>query len=150
LRAADLVVFSAANVVNVLVAALFLARWRGFERAEYVLGLAVVAMIVPVCAAAALNAVARREWWTVVLPLVLAVYLLAELLLDYVFQVPFRETTLLWPYIAVFYAALWGMIGYSFLIGKPYGAVTLVTYFVQLGVMIFTHAKGGLHGGPSA
>jgi hypothetical protein len=142
-------VFGAANGVNVLVAALFVVRWRGFERAEYAIGLAVIAMIVPAGAAAALNAAARREWWTVVLPLVLAAYLLAELLLDYVFQIPFRETALLWPYIVLFYAGLWGMIGYSFLMGKPFGAVTLVTYFVQLGVMIFTHAKGGLHGGPT-
>ncbi len=150
MKTADLVVFGAANLINVLLAVLFYVRWRGLERVEYVLGLIIVAMIVPVCAAAASNAVARREWWSVVLPLVLALYLLIELLLDYIFKIPFRETGLLWPYIAVFYAGVWAMVGYSFLMGRRFGAVTLVTYFIQLGVMIFSHVKGGLHGGPSA
>ena len=150
MRTADLVVFGAANVVNLLLAVLFYVRWRGLERVEYVLGLVIVSMIVPVCAAAASNALARREWWSFVLPLVLALYLLIELLLDYVFKIPFRETGLLWPYIVVFYAGVWAMIGYSFLMGRVFGAATLATYFIQLGVMIFTHTKGGLHGGPSA
>ena len=150
MRIADLVIFVAANLVNVLLAVLFYVRWKGLERVEYVLGVVIVAMIVPVCAAAASNAFARRELWSVALPLVLALYLLTELLLDYVFQIPFRDTALLWPYVIVFYAGVWAMIGYSFLMGKGFGATTLATYFVQLAVMIFTHAKGGLHGGPSS
>lgn len=150
MKAADLAVFGAANLVNVLLAVLFYVRWRGLERVEYVLGLIIISMIVPLCAAAASNIIARREWWSFVLPLVLVLYLLIELLLDYVFKIPFRDTGLLWGYIIVFYAGIWATIGYSFLIGKKFGAVTLATYFIQLGVMIFTHAKGGLHGGPSA
>jgi len=149
-RAADAIVFGAANFINVMLAVLFLVRWRGLAKAEYYIGLSIVAMIVPVCAAAAANAAARREWWTVALPLILAVYLLAELLLDYVLKIPFRETWLAWPYILSFYLGLWMMIGYSFLMGRAFGAATLVTYFIQLGAMIFTHVKGGLHGGPPA
>ena len=114
MRIADLVIFVAANLVNVLLAVLFYVRWKGLERVEYVLGVVIVAMIVPVCAAAASNAFARRELWSVALPLVLALYLLTELLLDYVFQIPFRDTALLWPYVIVFYAGVWAMIGYSF------------------------------------
>ena len=144
-RIIDIGVFVVANLVNLLITVLFIARFRGAQRLEYNLGLIVVAMIVPLAVAIALNFIGKREWWTVVLPLMLILFLLAELLLDYVFKVPFRETALLWPYILLYYAGLMAMIGYTFLVGKVFGAVTLVTYFIQLAVMLYTHLHKGLH-----
>jgi len=143
----DLCVFAVANLTNLLMAGIFLARFRGAGggRVEYNLGLVAVAMIIPLVVVIIVNLVGKRELWTVVLPAVLVVYLLAEFLLDYVFKIPFRQNALLWPYIFLYYAGLMAMIGYTFLVGKVYGAVTLVTYFIQLGIMLYTHLKKGIH-----
>jgi hypothetical protein len=51
----DFLLFLIANVVNLLVTGVFLARAKGFQRAEYVLGLAVVAMALPIMTIVFLN-----------------------------------------------------------------------------------------------
>jgi hypothetical protein len=60
-------------------------------------------------------------------------------------KLDFRSTALLWPYLLVFYVALMGMIGYSFLIKKSFGYVTLCTYFLALLATWYSYAKVG-HG----
>jgi len=143
--AVDLSVFVSANLFNVLLIGAFLCRPRGLRRAEKALGLAMVALTVPFSLALFFNLAAGREWWTVVLPGIMIVHLLVETLLDYVLQVDFRSTALLGPYLLVFYLAQMGMIGYSFLIGKFFGAITLTTYFLCLLATWYSHARVG-HG----
>jgi hypothetical protein len=144
-RVVDLGVVVVANLTNLFVATIFLARLRGMQRIEYCLGLAAVAMIVPLAIAVGANLLGKREWWTFVLPLLLVVYLLVELLLDYILKIPFRDTALIWPYIVLFYAGLMAMIGYSFLVSRFCGLVTLATYFIQLVIMLYTHTRKGIH-----
>ena len=78
-----------------------------------------------------LNLRDRREWWTIVLPSLVITFLIIEIILDYILQIDFRNTRLLGPYLLLYYMALFGMIGYSFKIGKKYGFVTLITYFIN-------------------
>ncbi|HEX9970937.1 MAG TPA: hypothetical protein VGD14_02595, partial [bacterium] len=125
----DFSLFLIANMMNLLVTAVFIARARGFERTEYILGLVVVALALPVITIIVLNIMRQRAWWTIVLPLPLIMYCLVELLLDYILKLDFRNTGLVWLYIPIFYVGLWGMIGYSFLIGRQWGFITLATYF---------------------
>ncbi len=79
------------------------------------------------------------------LPLLLLLFLVIELLFDYILKIDFRSTALLWPYIIVYYLGLMGMVGYSFLIGKPYGFVTLGTYFLNLFATWYSFSVSG-HG----
>jgi hypothetical protein len=144
-RIVDLSVVVVANLTNLFMATIFLARFRGMQRIEYYIGLAAVAMVVPLGVAVGANLLRNRAWWSFVLPLVLIVFLLVELLLDYILKIPFRDTALLWPYIVLFYAGLMAMIGYSFLVDRICGFVTLVTYFIQLAVMLYTHVRKGIH-----
>ena len=74
--ATDFSLFLIANLVNLLVTGVFFARARGFERTEYVLGLAVVAMVLPLATIVALNILHQRAWWAIVLPLPLILYCL--------------------------------------------------------------------------
>jgi hypothetical protein len=141
----DLGVFIIANLVNILLVGIFLARPVGFKKVEYILGLVMVSLILPVGFAVLLNALRRREWWTIVLPLLLILFLVIELLFDYILKLDFRSTALLWPYLLVFYVALMGMIGYSFLVKKSFGYVTLCTYFLSLLATWYSYAKVG-HG----
>ena len=144
-RIIDLAVFILANLLNLLLIGIFLSRPSGLEKLENILGLITVALILPVGAVILLNTLAKREWWTVVLPSVLMLYLIIELLLDHILKLDFRHTSLLWPYLLVFYVALMAMIGYSFLIKRSYGFVTLGTYFLSLLATWYSYSKVG-HG----
>ncbi|MFZ2054668.1 MAG: hypothetical protein WAU81_10775 [Candidatus Aminicenantales bacterium] len=141
----DLAVFIIANLVNLLLIGIFLSRPRGLEKAEYMLGLIMVALILPVGFAVLLNALRKREWWAIVLPLLLVIFLVIELLFDYILKLDFRNTSLLWPYLTIFYVAEMAMVGYSFLIKRSYGFITLGTYLISLMATWYSYAKVG-HG----
>lgn len=144
-RTIDLLVFVVANLVNLLMIAIFLSRAQGWKGVERALGIVVIALAAPAALAVGLNLLGGREWWTIVLPALLVVFLALELVLDYILKLDFRRTRLLGPYLLLYYLALMGMIGYSFSIGKPYGFVTLVTYFLQLAATWYSYTKVG-HG----
>lgn len=137
----DLVLFVAANTVNLLVAGVFLARARGLTGVEWWLGIALVAVAVPATAGVLKNLLERRPWWSILLPLPLILFCIVELAFDYVLKLEFRNTALLWPYLVIFYLGSLGMIGYSFAAAGRLGFVTLATYFVGLFAMWFAHTR---------
>jgi hypothetical protein len=141
-RTVDTVLFAIANAVNLLVTGLFLSRVAGLAGLESLLGLTTIAMALPVAVAVLLNLRARREWWTIVLPLPLIVFCAIELLFDYILRLDFRNTALLWPYLLAFYGGQIGMVGYAFSIGKRQGFITLATYFLSLGATGYAFSQG--------
>lgn len=144
-RSIDITLFIIANLVNFLIIGIFLARPKGLEKVEFILGLVVVAMILPVGTAVILNILKKREWWTIVMPIFLILFCVVELMFDYILKLNFRNTGLIWPYLIVYYMGLMGMIGYSFLIGKLYGFITLSTYFLNLLITWYSYTRIG-HG----
>ena len=144
-RIIDIGVFIIANVVNLLLIGIFLSRPKGAKKAEHTLGIFLVAMILPVGVALVLNFLGKRDWWTIVLPLIFVVFLKVELLFDYILTWNFRKTRWLWPYLFLYYLALMAMIGYSFLIGRPYGFITLGTYLLGLAATWYSYTRVG-HG----
>jgi hypothetical protein len=145
MTAIDVALVIVTNLFNLIVAAIMLSRVGKWRRVERTLGWISVALSLPVAIALVLNILARREWWAIVLPGIFLAFLLVELVLDYVLKLAFRQTRLLGPYLLLFYGAQMGMIGYAFLAGEVYGAVTLVTYFVCLGATGYSYSKVG-HG----
>jgi hypothetical protein len=68
-------------------------------------------------------------------------YLLIELLLDYILLVPFREMLPIHIlYILVFYAAEFSIIGVSFKLNRRMGFVVLFTFFTLIGCLIFSYS----------
>ena len=63
----------------------------------------------------------------------------------YILQINFRSTRLLGPYLLLYYLAILGMIGYSFQIGKTYGFITLLTYFINQIATFYSYFRVG-HG----
>ena len=141
----DIVIFIVANIVNLLVVGVFLSRTKGLQDLEYYIGLILIIMALPLITAVIFNIIDKRDWWSIVLPLPLILYCFIELLFDYILNLNFRNTALLWPYLTIFYLGLMGMIGYSFLIGKIYGFITLGTYFINLLATWYSYSKVG-HG----
>ena len=141
----DIIIFIIANLVNVLITCIFFSRTREWERTEYVLGLIIVVLALPVSAIVVYNFLEKREWWTILLPLLFVLYCIVELILDYILKIPFRNTPLLYPYITIFYLGLIALVGYSFGTGKSYGFVTLCTYFLTLFAAWYSYSQVG-HG----
>jgi hypothetical protein len=110
-----------------------------------IIGVIWVAFIVVLSIVVFVSVRGRREWWTIVLPSLLIAFLILEIILDYILQIDFRTTRLLGPYLLLYYLALFGMIGYSFQIGKKFGFVTLMTYFINQIVTFYSYFQVG-HG----
>ena len=138
-KAIDLSVFIIANIINILVSIIFILRKKKQEKAEYFIGIIVMFLALPVLAFIIVNFANNREWWTYVLPAPFILYAVIELILDYILKYDFRNTPALWPYILIYYTALMGMIGYSFLVHKTYGFITLITYFINLFATWYGH-----------
>ena len=65
-------------------------------------------------------------------------YLFLELMLDYVLKIPFRQILAIHiPYIIVFYAAAFSMIGVSRTINKKMGWLVIATFFILVGCLIY-------------
>ena len=128
----DLFFFAVAVVLNLLLIGVFVCRGRGWERGEYVFSLAAVFMIMPLLLVVWQNLAAKREWWSFILPLPMIGFLLLEFILDYVANIDFRTGGLVVPYIIFYYLGLFGLIGYSFLLGRIYGWIMLIGYCCNL------------------
>ena len=141
----DWTLFAVANLVNILMVGIFLSRPKGLKQLERRLGMVLIVLAIPAAISVLLNIAGEREWWSIVLPSLLVVFLLVELILDYILKLDFRHTSLLWPYLLLYYISLWGMIGYTFLIGNLYGICTLITYFLHLTATWYSYSRVG-HG----
>lgn len=141
----DLVVVVIANLLNLILSLIFLNRVFGRTEWEHGLGYGTLIMVFPLTIIVVANLVGRRNWAFWVLPLVMVAFLIIEFVLDYWLKFNFRQTAWLGPYLLIYYVALFAMIGYAFLAGKPYGFITLITYFINLAATFFSYARVG-HG----
>ena len=67
-------------------------------------------------------------------------YLFLELLLDFILNIPFRDMLAIHiPYIIIFYAAEFSMIGVSFRINKKMGFAVAITFAILLGCLIYMY-----------
>ena len=144
-RTEDLIVFSLANLMNLIMVAIFLLRAGGSSDHVIIIGWVWVIFILVLTGVVVLNIKNGRERWTYVLPCILIAFLALEIVLDYILKIEFRTTRLLGPYLLLYYAAIFGMIGYSFRIGKKYGFITLITYFLSQIAALYSYTQVG-HG----
>jgi hypothetical protein len=144
-RTIDLTVFGVSVAFNLLLVALFIARKLWGMAAGRIIGIPILALAVPAAAAVVINIVQGRPWWTVLLPSLFVAYSVVELLFDYILKLPWRTSPLLGPYLALYYTAQVGLVGYSFSVGKVQGFVALGTYFLSLAATAIGH--GPLGGG---
>lgn len=143
LRLWDIGVFAAANVINILLTIIFIVRAQAGTRdtpIENLLGLFVLAMAIPLSLAVITNIINKRGAWYWALPAVTVLFLAVEMILDYLLRIDFRSTWLITPYLILFYLSQFGMVGYSFFVGKTYGFITLVTYFINLAATFVSYA----------
>jgi len=138
-RKIDLTVVYLANLINILIAFLFLARMSGLTEVENTLGIAVITMGFALGYIAYLNKKNRRDKWETYLLIPIFLFIIVELILDYILVLDFRSTIFVGPYILLYYIGAWGLIGYSFRFEKKWGFITLGTYFLMMILSIYPY-----------
>jgi hypothetical protein len=106
---------------------------------EYVLGVAAMIMGFALGYIALLNRKMKRDKVLTYLLIPIFLFFIVELVLDYVLAFDFRRTAIVGPYILLYYAGLWGLIGYSFKFENKWGFVTLATYFANMTLSILPY-----------
>jgi hypothetical protein len=128
----DLAVIVLANLINITMTGLFAARMSGLSQTQYTLGIAALVMGFSLGYMAYLNKKAKRDKWLTYLLMPIVLFFVVELIVDYVLALDFRSTVWVGPYILLYYAGLWGLIGYAFKVTAKWGFVTLATYFANM------------------
>jgi len=138
-RRVDLIVVCTANLINVIMASLFVVRLSDFPQVEDILGIVVLIMGFGLGYIAFINRRNNRAKWETYLLIPIFLFFIVELVLDYILNFDFRSTALVGPYILFYYVALWGLIGYAFRFDKKWGFLTLVTYFLNMTLSVLQH-----------
>ena len=141
----DRTVFILANLMNLFMIYIFLSRTNLFPPLGWFWFWVWSAFILILSIVVSFNIVHKRRWWFIVLPTLLILFLVLEIVLDYLLDFEFRTTRLLGPYLLLYYLSLMGMIGYTFQISRKYGFITLITYFLNQIATFYTYFQVG-HG----
>jgi hypothetical protein len=111
----DLVFICASIILNVSVSLVYVVTKLGDMALTQIFGGVAVSMIVPFAVTLIGFLRAKESKKTIISNAIVIFYLVLELLLDYILQIPFREILAInVPYIIVFYAALFSMMAVSF------------------------------------
>ncbi len=140
-QTADLIISIIAIIINIFMTLLFLARAAKRTRDEYIIGVILILLAIPISTISLINFISGREWWTYILPLPMVIFLIIELFFDYIYELQFRENRLLIPFLIFYYAGLFGLIGYSFLTSRGMGYAVLILYFIHQLVSLYAHKK---------
>jgi hypothetical protein len=138
-RKIDLTVVYLANLINIFIAFLFLARMSGLTEIENTFGISTIAMGFVLGYIAYINKKNHRDKWETYLLIPIFLFMIIELLLDYILIVDFRSTSIAGPYVLLYYIGAWGLIGYSFRFEKKWGFITLGTYFIMMILTIYPY-----------
>ena len=138
-RKIDLAVVYLANLINIFIAFLFLARMSDLTELENTLGIAVITIGFALGYIAYLNKKNCRDKWETYLLIPIFLFMIVELILDYILVLDFRSTNIFGPYILLYYIGTWGLIGYSFRFEKKWGFITLGTYFLMMILSIYPY-----------
>ena len=136
----DFIFICSAIIFNISVSLVYLATKFDNMLLLQVSGSFVIVLIVPfsVTLYGYIKKDAKRK--IIISHIFILFYLFMELLLDYVFMIPFRDIVVLHiPYIIVFYTAEFSMIGVSFERNKKMGFFVLFTFLILLGCLIYLY-----------
>jgi len=137
-KAVDVIFVFSSVVFNVSVSALYVSTKLGDTLLVQVCGGIVISLIIPFTITLVGYIREKTGKRTIISNGIILTYLFLELMLDYVLRIPFREILALHvPYIIVFYAALFSMIGVSLEKNRKMGYVVVVTFLILMGCLTY-------------
>jgi len=139
-RLMDIIFIGSSILFNISVSAIYIAAKLDNMVLLQVFGAFVLFLILPFTVAL-LGYVKERAGKRIIISLIVILfYLFLELLLDHILRIPFREILAIHvPYIVVFYAASFSMIGVSFGINRKMGFVVTITFLILIGCLIYLY-----------
>ena len=139
-KSMDIIFIISSIIFNISVSILYIATKFGNMELLQVSGIIVIFLIIPFTITL-LGYMKEKEEKKIIISLVIILfYLFLEILLDYILIIPFRDILALHiPYIIVFYAADFCMIGVAFNKNKKMGYVVIATFLILLGCLIYRY-----------
>ncbi|MFX1586333.1 MAG: hypothetical protein ACFFDL_17490 [Promethearchaeota archaeon] len=136
----DIIFITSSIIFNISVSIVYIATKLGIMELLQISGVIVILLIVPFTISL-IGYIKEKEEKKIIISLVIILcYLFLELFLDYILIIPFREILALHiPYIIVFYAAEFSLIGVTFEKNRKMGFVMLVTFGILIGCLIFMY-----------
>jgi len=121
-----------ANLINVLVISVLIARLSSRPKIEYWLGIILMLSIVPLAYLFITAFGFNRHCLFFIQIGLMITYLVVELMLDYILKVDFRQNQrIVLPYIILFFSGTGGMIGVASHAGKVWTIVTIVSFLIM-------------------
>jgi hypothetical protein len=134
----DIIFICSSIIFNISVSVLYIATKLGNMVLVQVSGAIVLSLIIPFTITLLGYMKEKAEKRTIISHVFILFYLFLELLLDYILKIPFREIVAIHvPYIIVFYAAMFSMIGVSFDKNRKMGFVVTITFLMLIGCLIY-------------
>jgi hypothetical protein len=136
----DILFVGSSIIFNLAVSGVYIASKIDNQTLLKVFGTIVVLLIIPftISLIGYIKAKAKRK--IIISHIIILCYLFLEVMLDYVLKIPFREILALHvPYIIVFYAATFSMIGVARTISRKMGLLVLSTFLVLIGCLIYMY-----------
>ena len=134
----DSIFICSSIIFNISVSVLYIAVKLGNIVLVQVSGAIVLSLIIPFTITLLGYMKEKAEKRTILSHVFILFYLFLELLLDYILKIPFREILAIHvPYIIVFYAAMFSMIGVSFDRNRKMGFVVTTTFLILIGCLIY-------------
>ena len=134
----DVIFICSSVVFNILVSVLYIATKLGNMVLVQVCGAVVLSLIFPFTITLLGYMKEKAKKKTIISHVFILFYLFLELLLDYILKIPFREILAIHvPYIIIFYAAMFSMIGVSFDKNRKMGFVVTITFLILIGCLIY-------------
>ena len=134
----DIIFICSSVVFNISVSALYIAFKFGDSMLVEVFGGIALSLIVPftITLLGYLREKAKKR--TMIFNGIILIYLLLELLLDYVLRIHIKEILAInIPFVMVFFAALFSMIYVSYERNKKLGNVVVITNWILLGCLTY-------------
>lgn len=133
-----------ANINNILLTGIFIARLYKQPKIEYWLGVIFIVSIIPLLLMLLRSFEIERSFLYHVQLILIILFILIEFFLDYILKIEFRHNILhLIPYLTLFYASFGGMIGVAGHSGKIWLAITVSTFLIMTTVSLIVHFRTG-------
>ena len=136
----DIIFIISSIIFNISVSIVYIATKKENMELLRFFGVIVILLIIPFTITL-IGYIKEKEEIKIIISLVIILfYLFFELILDYILLIPFRDILELHiPYIIVFYAAVFSMIGVTFEKNRKMGFVVLITFGILIGGLIYMY-----------
>jgi hypothetical protein len=122
-----------ANLMNILLISIFVARLSERPKIEHWLGIILLLSIVPLTYLFISGISIKRPLLYFIQIGLMMAYLVVEFLLDYLLKVDFRQTPrIVIPYLMLFFSGTGGMIGVASQAGRGWSVATIVSFLLMV------------------